>query len=111
MRAEEACLPPASTPDGLHGEDLLGPEHGPRRMDVGVIGFQGVDAGVDDLLRGVCGSLPILLGLAAISFTTWAVVPVMSILSRLAAMPIIVKRRAPSEPATRSVGEKVSPLP
>jgi hypothetical protein len=50
-------------------------------------------------------------GAAAIAFATVAVDPFISRPINCALMPIVVKMQLPSAVATRSVGEKLSPLP
>ena len=50
-------------------------------------------------------------GSADISFSTLIRMPVRSIFSRSATIPMMVEMHVPSAVATRSVGEKFSPLP
>ena len=51
------------------------------------------------------------IGLATISLRTTIFVPLKSICIDCAAMPMIVNMHVPRAVATRSVGEKLSPLP
>src|ERR1035437_1163896 len=51
------------------------------------------------------------IGLATISLRTTTFMPLKSICIDCAAMPIMVKMHVPRAVATRSVGEKLSPLP